>query len=58
MYLRHQDITFTIINYLQMFFNIIVAVTVLYIFIKVLTVVKQDFRLKAQEHLDGKRNQY
>lgn len=41
-----------------MFFNIIVAVTVLYIFIKVLTVVKQDFRLKAQEHLDGKRNQY
>lgn len=53
MYQRHQHITFTIINYLQMFFNVIVVGTILYIFIKIILVVKQDFRLKAQEHFEG-----
>lgn len=56
MYLRHQDISYTIITYLQMSFNIIISATVLYIFAKMILVVKQDFRLKAQEHVDGKRD--
>lgn len=57
MYQRHQHITFTIINYLQMLFNVIIFGTILYIFVKIIMVVKQDFRLKAQEHLEGeKRN--
>ncbi|KAI7897299.1 Brl1/Brr6 domain-containing protein [Mucor mucedo] len=52
MYERHQHITFTIINYLQMFFNVIVVGTILYIFVKIILVVKQDFRLKAKEHFE------
>lgn len=52
MYLRHQDISYTIITYLQMTFNIIITVTVLYIFTKIILVIKQDFKLKAQEQVD------
>jgi hypothetical protein len=54
MYLRHQAISYTIITYIQMAFNIIISVTILYVFTKIILVVKQDFRLKAQEYVDGR----
>lgn len=37
-----------------MTFNIIITVTVLYIFTKIILVIKQDFKLKAQEQVDRK----
>ncbi|KAI9273827.1 Brl1/Brr6 domain-containing protein [Helicostylum pulchrum] len=52
MYQRHQYISYTIITYIQMAFNAIVTITLLYIFIKIVLVVKQDFKLKALEHFD------
>ncbi|KAG2230221.1 hypothetical protein INT48_002091, partial [Thamnidium elegans] len=52
MYQRHQYISYTIITYIQMAFNIVITITVLYIFIKIVLVVKQDFKLKALEHFD------
>ena len=56
MYQRHQYISYTIITYIQMTFNIVITITILYLFTKIILVVKQDFRLKAQEHFDGKKN--
>ncbi|KAI8643073.1 Di-sulfide bridge nucleocytoplasmic transport domain-containing protein [Parasitella parasitica] len=50
-YLRHQDISDTVIVYVQMIFNIIVSATFLYIFINVMLTVRQDFRLKAVERI-------
>ncbi|KAI9354421.1 Di-sulfide bridge nucleocytoplasmic transport domain-containing protein [Pilaira anomala] len=52
MYQRHQYISYTIITYIQMTFNIVITITILYLFTKIILVVKQDFRLKAQEHFD------
>ncbi|KAI8971041.1 Brl1/Brr6 domain-containing protein [Pilobolus umbonatus] len=52
MYLKHQDITYTILTYIQMAFNVIISSTILYLFIQLVLVVRQDFRLKAEEHLD------
>ncbi|KAI9484086.1 MAG: Di-sulfide bridge nucleocytoplasmic transport domain-containing protein [Benjaminiella poitrasii] len=49
-YLRHQDISYTVIIYIQMAFNIIISGTVLYIFAKMILAVKQDFRIKAEEY--------
>jgi hypothetical protein len=54
MYLRHQDISYTVIVYIQMAFNIIISFAALYIFTKMIFVVKQDFKLKAEEHTNGK----
>ncbi|CAO0791786.1 unnamed protein product [Mucor circinelloides] len=53
MYLRHRDISYTVIIYIQMAFNIIVSTTVLYIFGKIILTVRQDFRLKTEEHTEA-----
>lgn len=52
-YLRHRDISYTVIIYVQMAFNVIISTTVLYIFSKILLTIRQDFRLKAEEHTEG-----
>lgn len=52
-YLRHRDISYTVIVYMQMAFNIIISTTVLFIFGKIILTVRQDFRLKAEEHIEG-----
>lgn len=36
-----------------MAFNVIITITLLYIFIKIVLIVKQDFKLKALEHFDS-----
>lgn len=36
-----------------MAFNVIISTTVLYIFSKILLTIRQDFRLKAEEHTEG-----
>ncbi|KAG2203698.1 hypothetical protein INT46_001728, partial [Mucor plumbeus] len=51
-YLRHRDISYTVIIYVQMVFNVIISTVVLYIFIKILLTVRQDFLLKAEEHTE------
>ncbi|KAL0143029.1 Di-sulfide bridge nucleocytoplasmic transport domain-containing protein [Mucor lusitanicus] len=53
MYLRHRDISYTVIIYMQMAFNIIISSTVLYIFGNIILTVRQDFRLKAEEHTEA-----
>lgn len=53
MYLRHRDISYTVIIYMQMAFNIIISTTVLYIFGNIILTVRQDFRLKAEEHTEA-----
>lgn len=53
LYIKHQEITYTVIVYIQMAFNIIISSTVIYLFINIILVVRQDFSLKAKEHLDG-----
>ncbi|KAI7903514.1 Di-sulfide bridge nucleocytoplasmic transport domain-containing protein [Cokeromyces recurvatus] len=51
-YLKHQDILYTIIIYIQMAFNIIISSVALYIFTNIILAIKQDFRIKAEEYVN------
>ncbi|KAI9279078.1 Di-sulfide bridge nucleocytoplasmic transport domain-containing protein [Sporodiniella umbellata] len=50
---RHQNISYTVILYLQLFFNTIIFFTALYVFLQVALVMRQDFNLKVGEQLDA-----
>ncbi|KAI8085833.1 Di-sulfide bridge nucleocytoplasmic transport domain-containing protein [Gilbertella persicaria] len=51
-FIKHQLISYTILIYMQTIFNVVVSMTVLYIFGKIMFAIKQDFRLKTQEHIN------
>lgn len=51
--IKHQNISYTIIIYFQMLFNIVVSLTVLYIFLQVILVIRQDFKLEVDKQLEG-----
>ncbi|KAG1058137.1 hypothetical protein G6F43_000081 [Rhizopus delemar] len=50
--IKHQNISYTIIIYFQMLFNIVVSLTVLYIFLQVILVIRQDFKLEVDKQLE------
>ncbi|OBZ84587.1 Nucleus export protein brr6 [Choanephora cucurbitarum] len=52
-YLKHQFISYTILVYIQMLFNVIFSVGILYIAIKIVLAVKQDFYIKTQDHISA-----
>lgn len=57
-FIKHQEFAYTVIVYIQTAFNIIISSTIIYLFIKIILVIRQDFNLKAREHLDGKRQKH
>ncbi|KAI8389302.1 Di-sulfide bridge nucleocytoplasmic transport domain-containing protein [Blakeslea trispora] len=52
-YLKHQFISYTIIIYMQMLFNVIFSVGILYVAIKIALAVRQDFYIKTQDHISA-----
>ncbi|KAI8988268.1 Di-sulfide bridge nucleocytoplasmic transport domain-containing protein [Mycotypha africana] len=50
-FLKHQDITYTIVLYIQTLFNIICSFCIFYIFVNIILSIKQDFKLKTEEHI-------
>ncbi|KAG1461702.1 hypothetical protein G6F56_005669 [Rhizopus delemar] len=50
--IKHQNISYTIVIYLQLFFNTVVSLVVLYVFIQVILVLQEDFKLKVEEQLE------
>lgn len=51
---KHQNVAYTLVIYFQALFNIMLSLTMLYVFIQIILIIRHDFNIKVDEQLKGK----